>query len=211
MDYLLSYWPLANSPRGRAIATANGIPPYVDASCRREPDFQCSKPFVSGLCRPSFVAKLAAGARLVYVTKMSGVHRGGRRLVAVLEAVQEFSSHVDAAGWYQSNGIRVPANCIVPGNGPVPFGLTDPKMTREAAKYTDSKVWDRAVYVPRAKKCLKCFACEASFMDLHNPPIVASSFWDQWFGGDPGQRLQNMGLPLGQPVYLALLWHAGIV
>lgn len=210
MNYLVSYWPLANSKRGRAIATTNGLPPYIDASCRREPDFELPKPFVSGLCRPRFIAKLTAGDRLVYVTKMSNVHRDGRRLVAVLEIVQRFGSHAHAAAWYQSNGMRIPYSCIVPGNGPVPIHLTDPKMTRETARYTDSKVWDRAVYTLRAKECVQCFSCEPLFLNLQNPPRVQDEFWCAWCGGDPGQRTQNVGLPLPEDVFDALLRHTGV-
>jgi hypothetical protein len=51
-----------------------GIPPYVDASYRRESDFELESPFISGLCRPSFIAALAVGDVLVYVTKKSIVH-----------------------------------------------------------------------------------------------------------------------------------------
>src|SRR5579864_7714454 len=97
MIYLFSYCPLANSKYGREVATRNGIPPYVDASCRREPDFELASPFVSGLCRPNFIATLNVGDLLVYVPKMSARHRDGRRLVAVLELVRAFGSHPDAA------------------------------------------------------------------------------------------------------------------
>src|SRR5690242_4725095 len=84
-DLPILYSPLANSTYGRAVAGRNGIPPYVDASCRREPDFELASPFISGLCRPHFIAALAVGDLLVYVTKKSTVHREGRRLVAVLQ------------------------------------------------------------------------------------------------------------------------------
>jgi hypothetical protein len=210
MIYLLSYVPLANSTEGRAVATRNRIPPYVDASCRREPDFELASPFVSGLCRPSFVATLNVGDLLVYMTKMSAVHRSGRRLVAVLELVRAFGSHADAAIWYRANGFRLPHSCIVPGNDPLPIALTNPKMTKGTALFTDSKLWDRAVYAPRAKNCVKCFAATALFLRLDIPPTVTDEFWTQTLGGDPGQRTQSSGLSLERNTFEALMNHAGI-
>jgi len=210
MIYLVLYSPLANSHHGRTVADRYGTPPYVDASCRREPDFELESPFISGLCRPNFIAALAEGDVLVYVTKKSTVHREGRRLVAVLHLNKAFASHAAAAVWYQVSGVRPPYSCIVPGNDPLPIHLTNPKMTVGTAKFTDSKLWDRAVYVPRAKACVKCFSSKASFIDLRDPPIISDEFWIQWFGGDPGQRAQNCGLPLQPDVYNALLNHAGI-
>ncbi len=210
MMYLLSYSPLANSRAGRKVAANSGIPPYVDASCRREPDFELISPFVSGLCRPSFISTLVVGDVLVYVTKKSAVHREGRRLVAVLQMDRFFGSHSDAAIWYQGCGFRIPSSCIVPGNDPLPLHLTNPKMTAGTAKFEDSKVWDRAVYVPRAKGCAKCFSTSTLFLNLHSPPIVDDDFWIQRLGGDPGQRTQNAGLPLQPSIYDALMNHAGI-
>jgi hypothetical protein len=208
--YLLSYCPLAHSRYGREVATRNGMPPYVDASCRREPDFELTSPFVSGLCRPNFISTLNVGDVLVYVTKMSAVHREGRRLVAVLQLDRPFVSHAAAAAWYQASGVRPPYSCIVPGNDPLPITVTNPKMTPGTAKFTDSKLWDRAVYAPRAKGCTQCFSCSALFLNLHTPPIVSDDFWIQRLGGDPGQRTQNVGLPLHQGIYDGLLNGAGI-
>jgi len=166
MIYLLSYCPLANSKYGREVATRIGIPSYVDASCRREPDFELASPFVSGLCRPNFIATLNVGDLLVYVTKMSTVHREGRRLVAVLQLDMAFVSHAAAAAWYQASGVRLPHSCIVPGNDPLAITVTNPKMTPGTAKFTDSKLWDRAVYAPRAKGCTQCFSCSALFLNF---------------------------------------------
>jgi|SRR5579872_493490 len=77
MIYLLSYSPLANTRNGRAVAVKNGIPRYVDASCRREPDFEIDQPFVSGLCRPNFIATVQPSDVLVYVTNKRAIHRKG--------------------------------------------------------------------------------------------------------------------------------------
>jgi hypothetical protein len=104
MIYLLSYFPLANSNHGRDVAARNGIPPYVDASCRREPDFELNAPFISGLCRPAFIATLQPSDVIVYVTSKRPIHSGGRRLVAVLKLSEQFDSHHSAAAAYKSRG-----------------------------------------------------------------------------------------------------------
>jgi hypothetical protein len=42
-------------------------------------------------------------------------------------------------------------------------------------------------------------------LNLQSPPIVNDEFWTRKLGGDPGQRTQNVGLPLQQDIYDALL------
>jgi len=130
--------------------------------------------------------------------------------VAVLELRQQFDSHQSAAAGYQSSGQRIPYGCIVPGNPPLPISMTNPKMTRATAKFTDSNVWNRAVYVPRARQCVRCFSCEPLCLNLHDQPTVDDEFWDQWLGSDPGKKMQNRGFALDQDVYNALLGHVGV-
>jgi len=208
MIYLMSYCPLANSKCGRDVAARHGIPPYVDASCRREPDFELDRPFISGLCRPSFIAKLAEGEVLVYVTTKRPIHREGRRLVAVLQLNQPFASHAAAAAWYLENDMRIPYSCIVPGNDPLPISKANPKCYRTCSKFTSSEDWDVSKYVQRAKDCVRCFSSTSLFLCLRTPPILNDEFWNQ-HDCDP-RKTQNAGLPLQQGVYDALLEHAGI-
>jgi hypothetical protein len=156
------------------------------------------------------MATLNVGDSLVYVTKTSKVHREGRRLVAVLRLVQAFGSHADAAIWYRANEVRLPYSCIVPGSDPLPITMTNPKMTAGTARFTDSKLWDRAVYAPRAKNCVKCFASTALFLRLDTPPVVKDEYWNQTLGSDPGQRTQNVGLSLEPKMFEALMDHTGV-
>jgi len=83
-------------------------------------------------------------------------------------------------------------------------------MTRDTARFTNSNLWDRAVYMARARQCERCFSCRPLFLALHEPPSIKQDFWIQWFGSDPGQRMHSRGLALEQPVYEALMRHAGI-
>ena len=49
--FLATYRPICASAHGRQAVADFGIPPFVDASCRREPDFESSFPSISALCR----------------------------------------------------------------------------------------------------------------------------------------------------------------
>lgn len=209
--YLISYSPLANSTHGRGVAAQKGIPPYVDASCRREPDFESIPPFVSGLCRENFVKALRVGDVLAYITNKSTLHPEGRRLPAILQLDKSFPSHAAAAAWYRANGQRLPSSCIVPGNDPAPMALTDPKLTCAKEEYPDSKAWSEHKYVPRAERCEQCFSCRVVHSELDSPPIVDDAFWDQHLrGGLPTERMQNSGLRITERFYNTLLTHAGI-
>jgi hypothetical protein len=66
---------------GREVAAKNGIPPYVDALLSEGTRLRVG-PIVSGLCRPNLIAT-SMSATCWSTTKMSAVHREGRRLVAV--------------------------------------------------------------------------------------------------------------------------------
>ena len=43
--YLFTYKPLAGSKSGREAAKEYGLPPFIDSSCRKEPDFDVRLPF----------------------------------------------------------------------------------------------------------------------------------------------------------------------
>ena len=51
--YLASYRPLTMNALGKAAIEDFGFPPYVDHSCRREPDFESQFPSISAICRGS--------------------------------------------------------------------------------------------------------------------------------------------------------------
>lgn len=210
MIYVISFSPLANRALGREIAIRHRIPPYVDASCRREPDFEADPPFVSGLCRPRFIATLEIGDTLVFITNKRAIHRDGRRLVAVLRLKHQFESHSEAASDYLARGHRVPYSCVVPGNPPLPIDHCDPKMTRHTAAFKDSSVWDRAVYVSRAKSVKRCFAAEPLHLNLSEPPSIPEVFWERWLGHDPGTSMQNGGLAIKEADFEKMLDHTGI-
>jgi hypothetical protein len=66
--FLNSYHPLCETRRGQEIIQESGLPPFIDAPIRREPDFECEYPSVSGLCR---LDKLVDGPRWLAVASCS--------------------------------------------------------------------------------------------------------------------------------------------
>jgi hypothetical protein len=56
-------------PDGAPLSTAN-YPPFIDASCRREPDLESRYPSITALCREGhFAPHLHEGDVVAYMTK----------------------------------------------------------------------------------------------------------------------------------------------
>ena len=176
--YLSSYRPLCRNLAGRAAIKTYCIPPFVDASCRREPDFQSAHPSISALCHgEQFAPRLRENDHIVYVTHKLGNHWN---LVAVIRVMKLFESHIDAARWYREQGLSLPSNCMVEGNPPLPLDQTD--RHRKALK-----AWDR-LYAGRARRCGVFLACEPIFLELHNPPVITREQMFKIFGRIPRPR-----------------------
>lgn len=129
MNYWINtYHPLAASPAGPWTNFQPPLPPYVDASCRREPDLEAQRPAITSLCRTAAVRRLRCDDIVAYFTvkrSYEGSAAPHRRLTAVLRVVAEERSHASAARWYEQNGFPLPRNIMVPGNGPLPLAQTE--------------------------------------------------------------------------------------
>jgi hypothetical protein len=168
MYFLCSFRPLAATSTGRAASASFGLPPFVDASCRREPDFESDFPSITALCRCGYFApRLEVGDSIVYITKKSqypGIAERHCRLVAILKVIATFQSHSSAAEWYRARQLPLPSNCMVFGNPPLPLEKTD--------RFCDDlSRWD-ASYRLRAKTWGIFHVCEALFRELHHPPVI---------------------------------------
>ena len=163
-----------------------GIPPYVDDSCRREPDFESEYPSITALCRAgNFAPRLNELDVIVYITtkgKYPGYPGGHWRLTAILEVVRRFESHRAASEWYINRGWDPPRNCIVPGNNPLPL-----EMTSNKDKHSTVECWD-AIYRRRARKHGVFLVCRSIFLELHEPPIVTEEMMRCVFGKTPSTR-----------------------
>src|SRR5438105_13962551 len=169
MKFLFNtFHPLGENVAGRRAAEKFGHPMFVDASCRREPDFEATPPSISALCRgQNFAPRLQVEDVVVYATVLDtypGKSEPGWRVVGVLQVARRFESHVEAAEWHLRKGLALPSNCLVEGNEPLGIGHTArPSRVLEE--------WD-AHYVARAGQYPVFHVCEALFLELHDPPLL---------------------------------------
>ena len=179
--FLATFRPLIQSAGGRRAANEHGLPPFVDGSCRREPDFESRFPSITATCRAgAFAPRLRKGDRVAYLT-VKGRYRSdveaGWRLVAVLRVAERFESHQLAAEWYRLQGCPLPSNCLVESNPPQPFHLTNGRPPADVAKRIDGardpagaiRLWD-ATYRSRVSKWPVLLACDSEFLELVSPP-----------------------------------------
>src|SRR2546421_4771794 len=193
MHYLNSFRPLCYNKLGQLAIRRYGLPPFIDASIRREPDFQSQFPSITALCRGAmFAPRLQVGDSVAYMT-VKGRYEPERflhwRLVAILRVIQRFESHNQAAAWYRDKGLPLPSNCMVEGNDPLPYdmtiGLIPPNRFGEGLTTEEIlRKWDLG-YKLRARKNAIFLACEAEFLELHQPPIITEAVILRTFGRTP--------------------------
>lgn len=159
-----SFRPLLNTSAGRSAVHRFGLPPFIDGSCRREPDFELALPSISGLCRKDkFAPRLHVGDTAIYVTTKGS---WGRRLVAVLRVRERFETHDEAARWYRELGLPLPSNCWVDGNPPIPYEQT--------VQDSPERSWD-IDYRRRSRTYPTFLATDPLFRELDNPPGVTDA------------------------------------
>lgn len=197
--FLATFRPLIRTVRGRTAAQRYFLPPFIDGSCRREPDFESPFPSITATCRAGkFAPRLQVGDRVAYLTakgKYAGDQGPGQRLVAVLRVIHRFSSHDEAAGWYARQGCPVPSNCLVDHNPPKPFGLTTwdapAEVKKRGAVESDFRLairlWDRT-YRRRVAKWPVFLATVAEFLELIRPPQLREADIVEVFGKVPATR-----------------------
>jgi hypothetical protein len=167
--YLNTYAPLVSTRQGCEASEAFNLPPFIDGSIRREPDFENQYPSISCLCRgPNFAPRLRVGDVVVYLAK-KGKYQSQiphRRLSAVLRVIHVFDNHGAAATWYRAQGLPLPSNCMVGGNPPNP--LDHSHRHNEYSRLPEAQFhhnWDMG-YHARARKFPTFVVCEAIRRDL---------------------------------------------
>ena len=194
--FLTTYHPLIVRGTGRTAAQDYNLPPFVDASCRREPDFEHPFPSISAICHAAgFAPRLHIGDTVVYLTvKRSylGIKPAHWRLTSILRVIERFEKHREAADWYESQGLWLPSNCLVRGNPPLPLEKTigyHKGEDKKLIKATKVERWDSG-YWKRSRQYGTFLACEDLFTELWQPPILhnvdAEAIFDQ--GQMPGTQ-----------------------
>lgn len=192
--FLASYRPICGTRAGRAAIARYDLPPFIDGSCRREPDLQLQFPAITALCRGGkFAPRLQVGDRVAYVTKRGSYESRERhwRLTALLQVAHRFESHRKAAEWYLEQGSRIPYNCIVQGNKPAAFGATDGSLSRLVRDATEGRspesiirVWDHGYHL-RAQAHPVVLVCRPIAVELCDPPVITETDWLAWHGRVP--------------------------
>ncbi len=138
-----------------------------------------------------FAPRLKIGDKVIYIT-VKGRYQVELpphwRLVAILEVVHRFETHLDAAAWYNSSNLPLPNNCLVKGNPYMPYEMTggaSPEKFGNAAT-TDELIrrWDLS-YQLRARKHGVFLACRAEYLELKDPPIITAEVLTDIFGRIP--------------------------
>jgi hypothetical protein len=183
--YLSTYRPLIHNQVGKEACRRFGHPPFVDSSCRREPDLESEYPSITAICHGRmFAPRLQVGDRVIYMTIKGSAARGLRHIVTALEVVRRFECHADAAAWYRSKGLKPPSNCVVSGNPPLGLAHTD----HGGSKHGNVTCWD-AIYQRRASRYGVFLVCKPlRRIDLHNPPAITDADLINIFGRVPATR-----------------------
>lgn len=205
---LNSFRPLCWNEVGLEAITLHGHPPFIDASCRREPDFENPHPSISALCRGrAFAPHLKTGDVVVYMT-VGGVfspYKQGHHLVSILQVEHVHLTHINGCSWYASNGYPIPSNCLVPTNAPYGFDHTagDFNNKKERMRYLSMPLssktrfgslrvvsWDSR-YLSRVTTW-PCFVRTRSiYVELNRPPLITPSEFGKIFGRVPNTRIPN--------------------
>jgi len=203
--HLITFRPLATTSQGRAASKKFGLPPYIDGSCRREPDLESAAPSISALCRGGrFAPRLSVGDCVLYITVKSSfgtTEAAHHKVIALLEVIEKFPSHSDASVWYKKNGIALPSNCMVTGNKPIEYEKTSGRNERGWKSHSESArliFWD-GTYRKRSKEHGVFLACKSIWQALHRPPMLLDSDFIEILGRVPGTQTP--------PIFPALKIH----
>lgn len=186
---LNSFHPLCETEIGQHAINSHGFPPFIDASCRREPDFENVHPSITALCRQEiFAPQLYPNDIIIYMTVKGKWFNDfdHHRLVAILEVIDRKESHLQAKSWYVSKGLNIPSNCMVDDNPPYSFIETagryeNQKDIRGFLKYSPEKqkvigdrivkLWDEE-YLRKSKKWGVFLITKPIFINVGDPPIL---------------------------------------
>jgi hypothetical protein len=203
---LNSFRPLCWTELGeRAIATYH-YPPFIDASCRREPDFENPFPSISALCRQGqFAPHLEKNDVVVYITvagKYPPHKERHHRLVAILRVVEIYGTHQHGEIAYRQDNIPVPSNCMVSHNLPFNFDQTagDFDKKRELSTFLSRtneqqmsigkrrlKLWDQK-YLDKTFTWACFIRTEPLYVNVSNPDPVFRSDFEVIFSKIPNTR-----------------------
>jgi len=190
--WIVSFNPMCITARGRRAVKSHGVKPFVDSSCRREPDLEAAYPTITEICRPGkFAFKLAAGDEVVYVSTKDcfGSKLPHHRYVARLVVLKVIVGHSRAAAFYRSYTKILPSNCIVPNNPPMDWRFVGGEILKLTARAMKRRVSIADKYYSYLAKRFPVFViCKAIYMNLDDPRQIFNVDWVSNFGRVPGTQ-----------------------
>jgi len=194
--FLATYRPITLNAAGRAAVQESGLPPYIDGSCRREPDLESAFPSVTATCRAgNFAPRLHVDDRVCFITVKgwyAGESDASWRLVAMLRVAYRFASHAEAAAWYAAQGLPLPSNCLVPGNPPKAFELTNRmppntvknRIIGQPNRVRAVRLWN-ATYRGRVARWPMFLVTIPEYLNITDPPRITRDDFLAVFGKVP--------------------------
>ncbi len=205
---LNSFRPLCMTDIGLRAVNDFDCPPFIDASCRREPDFESEFPSITALCRQEkFAPILFPNDIVVYITVKGKwlTDYDHYRLISILVVTEKKESHLQGAAWYRSKNIPLPSNCMVDDNYPFEFHETAGNYEKKSdinkfLNYDIEKqkqigkrrieIWN-GEYLNKSKKWGDFVITKPIFRELYNPPILTDEDMKKIFGKVPNTRNPN--------------------
>jgi hypothetical protein len=205
---LNSFYPICHTDIGLRAISQCGFPPFIDASCRREPDFENDYPSITSICRQDkFAPHLIENDIVVYITVKGKWMQNfdHYRLVAILEVIDKRDTHLDAASWYRHRDIEIPSNCMIADNPPYQFHETAGNyntgkeikrfLSRDPVKQQTIgnariKQWDKE-YLFKTQKWGNFVMTKRIFVELSDPPILTEEILDGIFERVPNTQMPN--------------------
>lgn len=206
---LNSFRPLCMTEIGLNAVDKYKFPPFIDGSCRREPDFENKFPSITTLCRQDkFAPNLYPNDIVVYITVKGKWFRNfdHYRLISILVVKDKKDSHSQAASWYRTNNNNlIPSNCMIPDNPPFDFDKTMGNFStvREIKRYMghsiekQDKIGKRRIelwndeYLTKSRKWGDFVITKTVFKNYHDPPILTIEDMNRIFGKVPNTRNPN--------------------
>lgn len=205
---LNSFHPLCETGIGRRAIQAGNFPPFIDASCRREPDLEHDRPSITCLCRQEgFAPHLQPNDIVVYITVKGKWFEDYEhyRIIAILEVIEHKDSHLAGASWYRSRSYKLPSNCMVPDNLPYHFHETAGRFKKKAdekrylAYPLEKQIhlgqkrlekWDEE-YAQKARRWGHFIITKPVWRNYNDPPIITKEKMLEIFGRVPNTRTAN--------------------
>ncbi len=202
---LNSYRPLCSNSLGIIAMHNYHFPPFIDGSCRHEPDFQNTYPSITSLCRKSrFAPHLKKDDIIVYMT-VGGKFtpfKEGHHLVAILQVNKVFKNHIDGFRWYHKRKMSIPSNCMVTNNLPYSFDQTlgnfnSKKLEKRYLLFSPQKQlrygrvrlnhWDNDYW--NISKKWTCFVKTTPvYINYIDPPVITRKDFNRIFGNIPNTQ-----------------------